>query len=70
MKGILSKSVVFSVDIQILVLTVTISGDAGCRTGGLVAFGGLAQRVGGAGRPKIVGSAARGAGRRAGGVDG
>ena len=51
-------------------LTVTISGDAGCRTGGLVAFGGLAQRDGDAGRPMIVGATARGAGRRAGGVDG
>ena len=51
-------------------LTVTISGDAGCRIGGLVALGGLAQRVGGAGRPMIVGATARGAGRRAGGLDG
>ena len=69
MKGILSKSVVFSVDIQIIaVLTVTTGGD---RTVGLVALGGLARTVGGAGRPMIGGAAtARGAGRRAVGVDG
>ena len=70
MKRILSKSVVcFSVDIQIrAMLTLTIFGD---RTVGLVALGGLARTAGGAGRPRIRGAAtARGAGRRAVGVDG
>jgi len=68
-KGILTKSVVFSVDIQIIaVLTLTIGGD---RIIGLVALGDLARMVGGAGRPRIGGAAtAGGAGRRAVGVDG
>ncbi len=70
MKGILSKSVVFSVDIQIVVLTVTISGDAVGRTGGHEALIGLAQRVGVAGIPMIAGTAvAMRAGRRAEGAD-
>ena len=69
MKGILSKSVVFSVDIQIIaVLTVTTGGD---RTVGLVALGDLGRRVGGSGTPRIGGAAtAGGADRRAVGVDG
>ena len=66
MKGILSKSVVFSVDIQILVLTVTIIGDVEGRNGCLVAFGGLDPMVEDGERPMIVGAAAaaRKAGRR------
>ena len=65
MKGILSKSVVFSVDIQILVLTVTINGDFDGRNGCLVAFGGLDPMVEDGERPMIVGAAAaREAGRR------